>query len=209
MPDLHDQSIIDSLLLEDSLAYFLLPSQLYINDILSLSDSISPPFPVLKDKLFFIDNIKIELTVHGKKNFLIEDRFTFIDLDKESVPYNKVLIDTLALSDGISNTSGVSQLPTDSLSLSDDVSVTILYTFSQSDTYSFSDAATKALGGTSLLSANSSDLFDLFDSIQLVLTPDGTQVFLGDSLSLIDIVEVSLNSITDSYLKRYLNDIIR
>ncbi len=172
----------DTLSLSDAEANVFFVSFL-VGDKITLSDGVGYGFGI-SDTLFFFDSVKYKLTAGDFNSRAVFDSLNFIDKAILAAPYITGLGDTLNLSD-----STFANYLTPSL-----------------DTISLTDAAVVSLVNL-ILATNFSvgDSFNTFDGI--TFGTQGLNLF-GDRVRLADAAAVVFGSSTDSYLRRYLNDVV-
>lgn len=227
MPDLNDKSVSDSFTLTDGVQVAYIPFAYLLYDLLTpFSERLGVPnFPSL-DTFSLVDQVQVALgtTPVGRIERGVGDIFNFRDRDVESIPYGKAfsdafawldsilsrdnnsIADSVSLSDTIVQILNLGLTPTDTVSLSDVVGTFLTGAGpSAADTFSFSDLVEIFLNDSFRRAA--ADRLQLFDSIQLSRSPNGSSLLFGDNLFLDDQVSVVLNSFGTSYLRRYLNDV--
>src|ERR1035437_2797720 len=152
---------------------------------------------------------------------ILSDNFNLSDSIRTSRTQNTPLSDTISLSDTLSVLSNSVLNVSDAIYLSDTLSVTLTGGTSDvislsdvllvglalgvSDTLSFSDGTINLLIPT-LLTNLRSDVLYLSDSISYAIS--NSLIVLSDGIPLSDRINVLLNSAGNSYLRRYLNDVI-
>jgi hypothetical protein len=224
-----DQSVGDTFTLSDgSIINNSLHTPLF-TDSLSLLDAILLAVPtqeILYDTLALSDNVRFSTSGLG---LTLRDNFNLSDSVRTSRTQNTPLSDTISISDTLSVTlnSTLGILTSlvfgalDTIFISDTLSVTLaggtydVISFSDallvglalgvSDTLSLSDSITNLLIPIPLTNLRSDTLY-LSDSISYVIS--NSLIVLSDSIIFSDRINVLLNSAGNSYLRRYLNDVI-
>ena len=117
------------------------------------------------------------------------------------------LSDNFNLSDSARTSRTQSTPLSDTISISDTLSTVLNLALGFSDAIYIFDALSVIGGTTNLLITNlRSDTFYLSDSITYVIS--NSLIVLSDNILLSDKIKVILNSAGNSYLRRYLNDVI-
>src|ERR1035437_3935647 len=191
-----DQSVADTLSISDVTKVdkpFLIPISWawidgsgYHADYQPLTDAIFLAVPtqqLLSDTLLLSDSVRISTLGLG---FELSENLNLVDSIKTSHTQNTPLSDTI--------------------SASDTLSLILSLAFGVSDAILLSDGVTDTLG--SIFSANSQlvvgDLF-LLDSVSYASS--NSLIALGGNLIFSDKIGVTMNSLTNSYLRHYLNDV--
>ena len=191
-----DQSVADTLSISDVTKVdkpFLIPVSWawidgsgYHADYQPLTDAIFLAVPtqqLLSDTLLLSDSVRISTLGLG---FELSENLNLVDSIKTSHTQNTPLSDTI--------------------SASDTLSLILSLAFGVSDAVSLSDGVTDTL--SSIFSANSQlvvgDLF-MLDSVSYASSK--SLVALGGNLIFSDKIGVTMNSLTNSYLRHYLNDV--
>ena len=191
-----DQSVADTLSISDVTKVdkpFLIPVSWawidgsgYHADYQPLTDAIFLAVPtqqLLSDTLLLSDSVRISTLGLG---FELSENLNLVDSIKTSHTQNTPLSDTI--------------------SASDTLSLILSLAFGVSDAILLSDGVTDTLG--SIFSANSQlvvgDLF-MLDSVSYASSK--SLVALGGNLIFSDKIGVTMNSLTNSYLRHYLNDV--
>jgi hypothetical protein len=141
-------------------------------------------------------------------NQSVEDAFTLSDSVRFSTfGLGLTLSDNFNLSDSV-RTSRTQNTPlSDTISISDTLSAVLNLALGFSDAIYIFDALSVTGGTTNLLITNlRSDTFYLSDSICYAIS--NSLIVLSDNILFSDKIKVILNSAGNSYLRRYLNDVI-
>jgi hypothetical protein len=193
-----NQSVGDVFALSDSVRFSTFGLRLILSDNFNLSDSIRT-YRTQSTSLSDTISLSDTLLVLSNSVLSVSDAVYIFDALSASSIFG--VSDTLSISDTLSValTGGTS----DTISLSDVLLVGLALVVS--DTLSFSDGTINLLIPT-LLTNLRSDVLYLSDSISYAIS--NSLIVLSDGIPLSDRINVLLNSAGNSYLRRYLNDVI-
>lgn len=178
----------DTLILADSLAIQVVDIEIKtraVSDSLLLSDVASyflgdpPTGGLFRDTLTLVDNVFISLTGG------IGDAYTLSDHLEISARVNRFFGDTLVISDFLRSLVNSNPTVTDQLVLSD---------------------VLRDVLGIGILKGDQVLLSDTAPTIRLSVNINKT---VSDTLALSDSIDVSLSTALDSYIRHYLNDVVR
>src|ERR1035437_3586600 len=215
---LHIPLLGDTLSLLDAIL-LAVPTQEILYDALALSDSVR--FSTSGLGLALSDNFNLSDLVRTSRtqNTPLSDTISISDTLSAALNLVLGISDAIYIFDALSASSvfGAS----DTISLSDTLSVTLTGGTSDAislsdtlliglalgvfDTLSLSDGTTNLLLPTPLTNFRSDTLY-LLDSISYIIS--NSLIVLSDGIPLSDRINVILNSAGNSYLRRYLNDVI-
>jgi len=194
--------VSDRITFSDQIGFGGAYTQLQFGDTLALSDRNDQQTIRPSDTLALSDSITYS---DVQTNFEIQDSISLSDSGGFLLTWGTAATDTLSLLDGITPDAGLLIGLSDTFSFSDGVAP---FNYArQTDTISLSDAATTALAALPVIqiSSNGQDTLSLSDSVNYSLL--GALVRAGDVLPFLDGVSAILNSTTNAYLRRYLNDV--
>src|ERR1035437_3740076 len=193
-----DQSVGDAFALSDSVRFSTFGLRLILSDNFNLSDSIRTS---RTQSTLISDTISISDTLSVLSNSVLNVSDAIYIFDALSTSSVFGTFDVISLSDTLSVT--LTGGTSDVISLSDVLLVGLA--LGVSDTLSFSDGTINLLIPT-LLTNLRSDVLYLSDSISYAIS--NSLIVLSDGIPLSDRINVLLNSAGNSYLRRYLNDVI-
>lgn len=173
-----------------------------LSDTLAFNDTISLRMAdtiALADALSFSDNLSSATgVVEG-----LSDTLAFNDAIALFFTYRLLFIDTIALSDGVKTAAQVYRELSDLLLFTDEILTFVTNSPHFSDTLAISDQMGMALG----VVLHPADAISITDSINIGLAAQ-INIGLSDTLVFTDGAAAEIPTAFNSYIRRYLNDVL-